>query len=281
MFGIGSFQGFRVSLHARRVVLRGTFLTIGGAMSVSILLSGCFHFPVKAAPVTEGSGGKKTVADPSTIRPGTSTREEILRDWNWCDTHVDSAHLFVGSVRRSASRSVQMIGEIPVDFSRNWKIEYLFAEFDDKGVVSRTYFIPSGHLARAILAWIRSAPQPYLDVSHPIELKSVAELSKSWNKWADQRSYEIVILLPDSIELIHKEAKDTVVRIPSDQLRKFEEGTYVAEQGGEGWTGFSLGLAGTQRPGNKVNLHLNVSNLVTFLRYLNQVAPSALPKSSK
>jgi len=283
MFGMGSLAGLRVSVRRRRVVLRraGCPLALVGTMFVSPLLGGCFHFPVKAKPVIEGQGGKNTFADSSTIRPGASTRQEILRDWSWCDTHVDSDRLFVGRVRRSTSRSVQMVAEVPIDYSRDWNVDYLFVEFGDNDIVSRTYFVPKGHLARGVLAWIRTALQPRLDISQPIEIKSVAELHKSWTKWANPRSYETVVLHPDWIELVHKDAKDTVVRLPSSQLRNFEEGVYVAEQGSEGWTGFSLGLAGGQRPANSVDLHLNVPNLVTFLRYLDQVAPSALPKPAK
>src|SRR5712692_204083 len=118
---------------------------VGGTL-VSGFAAGCgVRVPVHATPRVEGPAGANTIVDPSTIRPGISRREEILRDWGWCEAHVDSDRLFLGRVNRSTTRGVNvMVVPIPVPYagsSRDWEIQNLFIEFDVKGVVSKAYFV--------------------------------------------------------------------------------------------------------------------------------------------
>jgi hypothetical protein len=52
------------------------------------------------------------LADMGKIQPGKSTREDVLRDWEWCNAHLDTNRLFVGKVVHSKTKNIDMMGPI-------------------------------------------------------------------------------------------------------------------------------------------------------------------------
>jgi hypothetical protein len=141
---------------------------------VLILLfeTGCLSVPVHVAPKVQGAGGKGTIAEPATIEVGKSSREEVERSWKWCEVPTKLDRLFLCKVKRSASRDIEVVMLVPLGASRDWEEQFLFVEFDERGTVSKTYFVSHYHLMRALVEWINRNPQSPLDLSQPIELAS-------------------------------------------------------------------------------------------------------------
>src|ERR1700687_5354390 len=117
---------------------RSRLIVFAGTPCVLILLfaTGCFRVPVHAAPQVEGPEGKGTVAQGVSIQPGKSSREEIERDWKWCEVRTNLSGLFLCEVNRSTSRGVAgiIVMPVPLEVSRIWSRQFLFAEFDNAGV---------------------------------------------------------------------------------------------------------------------------------------------------
>jgi hypothetical protein len=88
----------------------------------------------------------------------------VLRDWKWCDAHLDSDRLFVGILSRSKEKRVDTLGPIYVGSEgRKWEREEMFVEFDDKGVVTKTYFVPHNKFLHKFLRQIVSAREEPVD----------------------------------------------------------------------------------------------------------------------
>lgn len=152
---------------------------------VLLFETGCVEIPVHVAPKVEGPGGKGTIAEPATIEVGKSSREEVERSWKWCEAPTNLDRLFVCEVKRS--REVE-IAVIPVYVARDWERQVLFVEFDERGIVSKTYF--ASHSERALVEWLNRNPQLPLDLSQPIELASKAIwLDRPGTRFISQRLF--------------------------------------------------------------------------------------------
>jgi hypothetical protein len=236
------------------------------------LLTGCgVRIPAKAKPVVEGVGGKDTRADLSTIHLGTTTREEILRDWGWSDTHVNCDRLFVGQVNASTSKSSEvMLAPIPIPYAgtyRDWSIHFLFVEFNEKGTVSNFSVVPN--FAAEMVAWVKRTPQPALDMSQPIELKSSFGLSEPVRAFHSLHSLSFngsIVLESTGIELLSEDPKSLSVHLTFDQMHNFHG--CVPE--------CRFDLSGMPRARSRLSVSLSDPDLLTFFRYLEQVAPATI-----
>ena len=262
--------------------LRRTVLFVSVTL-VCFLPSGCgVRIPVKAAPVIEGVGGKGTTADLTTIHPGTSTREEILRNWGWSDTHVNSDRIFVGQVRASTSRSsIVLIAPIPIPYAgtyRDWAVHFLIVEFDDRGTVSNDELIETGQLGHRMIAWLGRVPQPALDLHHSIQLKSSVEFTEPPPVLHRALFFKGGLSLQsDGLELRSEDSNPAPVHLALEQLHKLHGcGIYLPEGSTDVQNFYCLDVSGTPRARSRLSIALSSSDLLTFIRYLMQVAPSTI-----
>lgn len=225
---------------------------------VLLFETGCLEIPVHVAPKVEGAGGQGTIAEPATIQVGKSSREEVERSWKWCEVPTNLDRLFVCQVKRSASSEISII-MVPLHASRDWEEQYLFVEFDERGIVSQTYF-PS-NLERALVEWLNRNPQPPLDLSQPIELASKAI-------WLERPGHSVhfpatVQLCQDAVLLKPTEGPESTVQLRPDQLRKLNlDG--------------SISVTGLPTRYSHLLIARDISGSITLLRYLQQVQPAAI-----
>ncbi len=258
---------------SRRLCSRILVLAIAILCGVA---AGCgVRVPVSSKPITQGAGGEGSTSDPSTIRPGVSRRDETLRDWSWCDVHLSNERLFVCRVNRSTTRGVNvMLAPIPIPYagsSRDWEIQNLLVEFDEKDLVSRNYFVSDNHLPGAIASWMARSPQPVLDLSKPIELHSAAiMLSGPPPVWHSPVIFSgSLTLLANAIDIHSNDAAGISTRILLQQVRKFHRCL-------EPKIAVCLDLNGMPRAQSHLYFALEIPDLLTFVRYVRQEDLSAV-----
>jgi len=213
-----------------------------------------------------GREAERHVADPTAIHPGSSTREEVRRDWACCDAHVVGDRLFVGSVH-----------------SGHGQIKYLFVEFDEKGIVSRTHAASPDDIVREAVRWARTTQEP-LDLSRPIELTPPIIF------FAGRRARYFsgpITLYPDGLRI---GGDGTGLQLKPSQLSKFRQcGTskislhaicigldaFGFEVDAE-HPGTQLDVSGLPEIGSHLRILMKVPDLFVFVRYLQQTAPVAL-----
>jgi hypothetical protein len=258
----------------RSCAIRFTFAIMTASALVLLLASatGCFRVPVRAAPKVQGAGGKGTVADPASIQPGKSNRQELLRDWSWCDAHVNLDQLFICQVERSTSRGITFVTYIPAEVSRNWHRQFLFVEFDDRGIVSQVFFVPEDGLVKAMMEWLRRNPQPPLDLRQPVDLRSSSfRLAKGHPNLSGTHTTvaDSVLLQQESILLRSNQATAPELRLRPEQLGPFCKPAFVGHQCIRVHE-----LSGSLTKYSTLYMDLDASEAMTFIRYLQQVLPS-------
>lgn len=142
----------------------------------------CFEIPVRVTQVA-GPGLAQ-------IQAGQSTRAHVLRDWGHYDNHADSGRLFIGTVVRS-TKVVESLGPVYAGSYRDSHTLKAFIEFDDHGVVTKSYSVKPGDQFRACVSWVRRTNPPPLDLTKPIELKTrgpIASRLFSSNYWGEYRA---------------------------------------------------------------------------------------------
>jgi hypothetical protein len=241
---------------------------------ISLLASlACLRIPRPAAPQVQGPGGSKTAADPSKIHPGQSTRADVLRDWGWCDAHAENDRLFIGSLKFSDEKGIEVSGPIVYKGGRRWSAMSLFVEFDENGVVTKSYM--DRDRVRAISSWVIGHHDlPALDLSKPIEIRTrILKEGLHLHTWAENG---VVVLGADNLEVRSEDKKGHgPVRFMLEQVLALQavdvstgEGLYYMQritfQGAQGWPNLRLALS--------------PADTVTLVRYLKQVRESALPK---
>jgi hypothetical protein len=203
------------------------------------------------------------------IQPGKSTREDVLRDWEWCNAHLDSNRLFVGKVVHSKTKNIDMMGPIYMGSEgRQWDDENLFVEFDDKGTVTKAYLGSHRDFLRQISSWVRQTELPPLDLSKPIQIKGTIQTGSFSHKlWA---LHGVVLLAAEGLDFRSEDENGPhLVHVNIGQVEAI---------GGDYWSGQHLKLRGV--PGwSNVNLELTMPDVFLLVRYLKQVREPALPRS--
>lgn len=214
--------------------------------------------------VPRESEAERHAADPAAIHQGSSTREEVRRDWACCDAHVVSDRLFVGTVHLE-----------------HGQIKYLFVEFDEKGIVSKTHLVSPDDIVPEAVRWARTTPEP-LDLSRPMALTPSIIVFAGWRV----RYFSgPITLYPDGLH-IGAEA----LQLKPSQLSKFRQcgalkislhhtctgfGAFGVDVDAE-TPGTQLDVSGLSGIDSHLHILMKVPDLFVFVRYLRQTAPKAL-----
>lgn len=247
------------------LIRRGLCVLGGGALLLSGM--GCLSVPVHVTPQVQGAGGPSTLADTTMIKPGRTTRSDVLHDWAWCDEHADTDRLFLGSVKRSTSKRVETLGPIYAGSGREWDNVVFFVEFDDQGIVTKSYFVRSHDRLAALVSWVHRTNPPPLDLSKPIEISAEIETGSYLHKeWAKNG---VLVLASGGLEMRSRDDHgDAPVHFDLQQIQGIRT---------DYWSGQHLTIHGT--PGwSNVNLALESRAALILVRYLKQTRESALPK---
>lgn len=233
------------------------------AWSVS---AGCLSVPVHVQPQVQGPESSGLMVDPSVIQPGLTTREEMLKNWGWSDVHIESNRLFIGEMKRSTAKRVDMLGGIPVEVRRDWEDQFLFVEFDEKGVVTKSHFVHQNHSYSEMVSYLEDTRLPPLDFSKPYEIPGGFGFRGPYG--SHEYNEGSLVLSADAMEYIPgpKSRVQSRVRIEKSHVKKLHPGL-----------GFhSLELRAMPKGQNRLEFDLEPAKAFTFLRYLQQVAPAAL-----
>jgi lipoprotein NlpI len=209
--------------------------------------------------------------DPVAIHTGSSTREEITGDWACCDAHVVSNRLFVAAVR-----------------SERKEAKYIFVEFDDKGVVSRSHLVSPDDMVHEATSWARTSTEP-LDLSSPIELNPPIVVFTGWHA----RYFSGPIHLQrDGVRI---SGNGSNLLLNPGQLNRFRQcgslkislhhictgfGAFGVDVD-EAHPGTQIDVSGLPEIGSHLHILMSVPDLFTFVRYLQQIAPSALAATAE
>ncbi len=121
-------------------------------------------------------------------------------------------------MRNSKEKLVDTIGPVYVGSEgRQWVQENLFVEFDDTGVVQKTYFVSHHDLVREVSFWVTRTMPPALDVSQPIEIKAKIQTRGFSHK--TRAEHGVVVLSADGLEMQSEDQNGhSLVRIRLDQV---------------------------------------------------------------
>jgi hypothetical protein len=152
---------------------------------------------------------------------------------------------------------------------REWEIQNLFLEFDEKGVVTKSYFVSDFHLVHELASCAARTSPPALDLSKAIRIKSNINL-KSFPPvfHSHYMGNGTLVLAADALEF-HPDpeaATTPPVRVAPDQLKRFRDCGKDK----------CLELSGMSRDYSIAELSLGPADVFTILRYLRQLAPSAI-----
>jgi hypothetical protein len=155
---------------------------------------------------------------------------------------------------------------VPLGAWRDWEEQFLFVEFDERGIVSKTSFASDYHLMRALVEWLNRNPQSPLDLSQPIEFAS--SQIDLYSRRRAARFPGTVQLRRDAVLLQPKEGPESMVELRPGQIRKLNVNSA---------SDVSLLVAGLPTRYSHLVIALGISERITFLRYLQQVQPAAIP----
>jgi hypothetical protein len=238
------------------------------------LSAGCLSVPVHVQPQTQGPNGNGSLVDPAMIQHGVTTREQVVKNWGWSDSRVPSDRLFVGVMKRSTERRVETLGVVPLDTFRVWEDQYLFVEFDEKGLVSKTLFTSHNHLYREMLLYVTGTLLKPMDFLQPVEVKGHFGF-RGRHGGHDIQDGGTLRLWPDAMEYVPgpKAKASFPVRIHTSQIKEFNDGM----------TFHSLVLSGLPSGHNHLGFFLEPAEAFILFRYLQQVAPDSLhrPKANE
>ncbi len=204
-----------------------------------------------------GPAGGESRLNVSFMKPGVTTRAEVMQKLGWADTQVTEDDLFVARWVSSSQSSGAATGddEVPDAVTRTWHAHNLIVEFDSRGVVAQFRDVPDKRLAQALSEWIvrnRTAP---LDLRVPITIPvlyrgQTASLLLTPDAFEFRSASKGCRVSPSDVKKISLRT-----RFSTPQPSTEDEAIYFTEK---------------TAAGKKVILQTDVAHLFTLLQYVNQ-----------
>ena len=127
------------------------------ALCALLALEGCIILPVRVRSKTRTAtaGDVRKKVETEFLKPGTTTRQEVMERLGWIDTGVREERYFFGRWLQSkwgVFVGVGGYGAGAADWERIWKPHNLMIDFDDKGVVRSVSSFPDKVILEALSA---------------------------------------------------------------------------------------------------------------------------------
>lgn len=248
----------------RSGLLRSSTATLGNGSLTSMLCFAAFTCALAIVAEHKASAQQKP-ADPRVtesqlnvtfIKPGVTTRAEVLNRLAWADTGVREDRLFVARwVSSSADAGATVDEEVPAAVRRTWRAHNLLVEFDRQGVVTGVREVADKHLVEALSDWIARNPSTPLDLSKPIAIpvsyrRESATLLLSRESFEFQSPRKGCRVSPSDLKRV-----SLTNRFRTPQSSTESEAIYFTEK---------------TTAGSKVTLQTDVAHLFLLLKYLSQ-----------
>lgn len=237
---------------------------VGLLVVATSVLVGCTP-PYPTHKHMQAPGGiVRGVPDPSTVRPGTSHREEVLSEFRSVDTGVSSRWFFWGRWE-SSSVAMAVVTDMGVEQAPIWSLKNFLVEFDNTGTVRKTSLLSDNRIISELERVLAEHPESIQTESVPVVL--VGRVSPSRKHWCQSN----LVLSRSTVEFATTGNGHCLppLRLPMQGLTV---GIYSAPTG-EGapaiaFIRFTLLSSGKTPRGSGLPVSLKASDLVVLLHFL-------------
>jgi len=230
------------------------------SLSTSVLVGCTPPYPTHRHTIAPG-GIVQTLPDPSTVRPGTWRRDEVLSAFKEVDTGVSSRWFFWGRWE-SSSAAVRVLTDSGMEEAPLWSLRNFLVEFDDAGTVTKTEMLSDDRIISELQRLLAEHPDSSETPSPPMAL--AGHVSPSKKHWC----YSDIVVSPSTIEFSMYGHCPSHLSLP---LQGLTVGTYAAPRG-EGQDirllRFTLRSSGKTPSTSGLPLSLKPNDLVRLLRLL-------------
>jgi hypothetical protein len=180
--------------------LSSSLLTCALAAFFLLAAPGCVVVPVRMPTKTQDMSGKPLELDFAFLKSGSTTRDQIVKNFAAIDAHLNQNDFFWGRWESSKWR-FQAVGLAP-DGERQWENYNVLIQFDQTGTVKNWVLVDDKRLNQQLDLFDPVATQVPLDLASPLRVSGRANI---WNE--DKVTF--LILSTESFEYA-TEASDLV-----------------------------------------------------------------------
>ncbi len=247
---------FHHDSHRGLSTIRGVTLTLllallGAILMILITPPPCVAVPQADSPqrITESQ------LNITFIKPGSTTRAEVMQKLAWADAGVKEDRLFLARWVSSSDGAGDADQEVPDAVRRNWHAHNLMVESDPQGIVTKVRDVSDKHLVEALSGWIANHPSAPLDLRMPIQIP-VSYRRQSASLLLTSESFEFrsarkgCWVSPSDLKRI-----SLATRFRTPRAEAADEAIYFTEK---------------TTAGSKVTLQTDVAHMFILLKYVQQ-----------
>jgi len=248
---------------------------------VCVYCCGCI-IPIHNAKKTRVPSGleTKSTVDPSFIKVGQTSREEVVEKLGWADTGVEDDRFFICRWSESSWAALWILGgpgAAEAGSYRQWNDHNLLIEFDEKGVVQQTTYFPDKEFLATFSSLVAKYPTHTLDLSVPIEVPVAREYRTLY--------FGKLVLGADSVAFVEKpefraKGKHDFQTTP-ENLRDIAISGWAESYKKEPQQVIdTIHFKQHTKIGNQMTIRTDLPTTMTLLKYIAQIG-SASPRTSQ
>jgi len=231
---------------------------------LGVLSAGCVAVPVRMSPQVQGQPGVS--ADHTFITVGQTGREEVLKQLGWADMGLNENRLFWGRWLASSSGTAVVVvlpGAMGAERQRNWSIQNLMIEFDDRDIARRVIDkIEDKDVVRELVAWTqRASYRP----ANPSSIRN-SFAARTEPRRLDRRVNGSMQVSTDSLEFFGSQG--TRFKVPQDWIVSLKSESYGGVQ-----VTYKLNLKEETPWGKEIYLGIRSNELLPVLAYITPKNP--------
>jgi len=260
-------------------------------LAFCVLMTGCLVMPLPGSKQIEGAAGapEKKKVDLTFLKTGQTGRDEVLQKLGWANAGIKNDRLFLARWISSHEWGWFIAGNTGSAggggrFSE--KMHNLLVQFDEKGVVQQVRQVPTGKLVEEFRNWIVQEQGP------PLELSTAVQLEIQHHHADSREQFESVELGLTKDSFVFHELGNAKhdFRIAPEKIARINVGGAINESSKPNLEGLTrlndpsslrvtIRFSEKTAAGGKMTLQTTPSDLFVLVEYLQQVRPSALPKT--
>ena len=159
---------------------------------------GCVAVPVRMPTQTIDRSGKPLELDLTFLKPGSTTRDEVIKRLSAIDTGVSQSNFYWGRWDSSRWRTTA-VGFVPPEGERVWRAHNLLIQFDQNGIVKTWLVAGDKELAQQLDAFDTVTTDSPLDLSSPLH----ATVKTPYSPDPNRPEVVDIVLSADSFECNH------------------------------------------------------------------------------